>query len=1348
MYVSYNILSMYLSHCQFNICEEEYLEIIEICQGKLHSCPDKEALYLNNLNEKYPNKEQHKAIHHELTLLFTLCKILFDPCRIHVYVKRFNCCYTALALAGVSQTRKRYCSPFRLPGKLTKVVRIVFVHRRGRMPYSHPTLRCGFYPSQTLMTTLIQELLRSYFKYVGSQMAAFKAANCVWHARGSLLRMFLIVEMDVDSLVTNVICAVRTMSAASNVEEIRSATNWLNEFQQSDMAVAVAEKILNNDALPAAWIFAATTIRTKLLKNFQQASSESYSVFFDSLAALLIKFYTMRIKPVVATLSSAIAILHIRVQDWKDPVLDLSSKLVTGNQHLLFLSVLSTYAEELSNDRLRVGICRRQELKQALHLQMNNVMQCVTSIFATSGTEAECLAAQHCALQCLSHLIGPIFPPNEVIQYPLFGKILEILKDKSADAAVHECAAECASNFLLEIADMQYKPSFSLQQYKHIILELFELLPMLSSAVTEKDERKIQSYVKLFVELSESCITTMITEADPDIGKKPVTLMLDIFTFKDYQLILKTFSFWYLLSEAVYKMNDHCRIEEEICKYVSELMNLCRYDEDTVNIPCGGEFEDFRFMARESIRDVTFMVGSINLLKKIYNKLTSCGNDWRKMEACLYVLSSVSGISPLEHFEQTGEVFSSITTMPPDTHPCLVRAALDFVICSYKWLCYNPEYYDATFKFVLTCFNNPKLHNMASGAVVYLSDQRGAVVFLDDLINILKDAFRSEAPSKITSRLIGAVMNIMKASAFERLKPTMIELISDQVNRLTEVMRVASADNCIPRRAVYYLDNISIFFRSVKLQVDKDDYHPFFPICTQLCPLLLEICEAAAGDYSISEHACRGLRHIFRCLGPTALVFLEPVTIKVYLPIFDLIYTMYQKTGYSCYMYMASILTDQFGEHPEFRSGLQQLFNAMVPISFQELEKKNFSDDCSETLDDLFRFVYRYFVCFPDAFASVHLQEVMIKLVIATSNINTDVSFRSMCVFVRTLFEFVSNDRDGKEFKERKEEDVKIINAYVMKFGFELVFTLLKAAIMHIEHSISEAVGEVLYVIAQYNHDIFVSWLKRSIQCFANENAEMTEHLEDIGTELAQVTGRGDYVNCVSCLADLYPGENAVDETLDLNVALTMNSTTVDEDDLSEQQSTNIRQVRRQWQEVEDFSLAQLNRHYNLNRGERQIIGTDLRLSKKEQEIEEHEYWKRRHEQESNDEQYARQLHHQLMLEQNRDQLLLEARDEEIAKRLMESEQQNNSLPMALKSEQEKSDYLMALRLDAVERSAHTVETPQSKCSCDGATNSSAEEVASLAPICGVEKEEETVQPLKDAKVQKKMNIFKQKLFK
>ncbi|KRZ12596.1 Transportin-3 [Trichinella zimbabwensis] len=922
--------------------------------------------------------------------------------------------------------------------------------------------------------------------------------------------------MDVDSLLTNVICAVRTMLTGTNVEEIHNATNWLNEFQKSDMAIVIAEKILNMDTLSAAWIFAATTIRAKLLKNFQLASSDSYSVFLDSLISLLTRFNAIGDRPVLATLSSAIAILHIKVHNWKDPVLDLSSKLVTpGNQHLLFLSVLSTYTEELNNEQLRVGICRRQELKQAMYLQMNNIMECVTSICATNGPEGERLAAQQCALKCLSHLIGAIFPPNEIVQYPLFGKILEILEDKSADAAIHECALECASNFLLEIADLQYQPSFTIQPYKHIILKLFELPPMLFSAAAEKDDQKIQNYVKLFIELSESCITTMITEADPDIGKKPLTLMLEIFALKDYQLIGKTFSFWYLLSEAVYKMNDHCKIGKEVFKYVSELMNVCCYEEDTRDIPSEDEeFEDFRFMARESIRDVTFIIGSVTLLRKIYKRLTNCGNDWRKMEACFYVLSSVSSISPLEHFEQTGEVFNSITTMPMETHPCLVRAALDFVICSYTWLHCNPNYFDATFKFVLTCFNNQKLHNQASKAVMCLSDQNRAVMFLDDLINILKDAFRNEAPPKIVSRLIEAFMNVLMESPTNRLESILTELMSDQIKRLAEVMRVASADNYIPRQAANYLDSISVFFRSAKFEAHLDSHHPFLPVATELCPFLLQVCDVAVADYSITEHCCRALRYLFRCLGRNALVFLEPVIIKIY--------TMYQKTGFSCYMYLASVLTDQFGENPEFRPGLQQLFNSLIPISFQELCKKNFSEECYDTLDDLFRLAYRYFTSFPDAFASVELQDVMIKVIVATSNINSDFSFRSMCVFVRALFEFVSDGRPAKQFKNRKEEDIKIINAYVMKIGFELVYTFLKAAITHICHSINEAVSEMMVVVATYNRDMYMSWIKQSIQCFANENTQLSPLLENIGTQLAQATETTDSFNLVTSLTDLY----------------------------------------------------------------------------------------------------------------------------------------------------------------------------------------------------------------------------------
>ncbi|KRZ42940.1 Transportin-3 [Trichinella pseudospiralis] len=1067
-----SILSMYLSHCQLNICEEEYLEIIEICQGKLHSCPDKEALYVACMKKCFMNYNSEEEINILDAVNRSLAEFMEKSCSRSIY----------------SPSRPHAISTYKITILILPSSNVKFLLRA---------------------TTLMQELSRSYFKHVDSQMAAFTAANSLWQlclAR-SWLFVATIVEMDVDSLFTNVICAVRTMLTGTNVEEIHNATNWLNEFQKSDMAVVIAEKILNSNNLPAAWLFAATTIRTKLLNNFQQASSDSYSMFLDSLVSLAMRFNAIGNRPVLSTLSSAIAILHIKVHDWKDPVLDLSSKLVTpGNQHLLFLLVLSTYTEELNNERLRVGICRRQELKQAVYLQMNNIMECVTSICAMDGPENERLAAQQCALKCLSNLIGAIFPPNEICQYPLFGKILEILEDKWADATIHECALECASNFLLEIADLQYQSSFTIQPYKHIILKLFELQPMLFTAVAEKDDQRIQNYVKLFIELSESCITTMITEADPDIDKKPLTLMLEIFALNDYQLIGKTFSFWYLLSEAIYKMSDHCNIEKEVFKYVSELMNVCCYEEDTHDIPSEeDEFEDFRFMARESIRDVTFIIGSVTLLKKIYKRLTNCGNDWRKIEACFYVLSSVSSIAPLEHFEQIGEVFKSITVMPTETHPCLVRAALDFVICSYTWLHCNPDYFDATFTFVLSCFKNQKLHNQAAKAVMCLSDQKRAVMFLDDLINILKNAFQSQAPAKIVNRLIEAFMNILMMSPPNQLESILTELMSDQIKRLAEVMRVASSDNSIPRQAVNYLDSISVFFRSAKFEVRSNSRHPFLPVTTELCPFLLQILDVAVADYNITEHCCRSLRYMFRCLERNALI-----------------YTMYQKTGFSCYMYLASVLTDQFGDNPEFRPGLQHLFNSLIPISFQELCKKNFSEECYDTLDDFFRLTYRYFSNFPDTFASVELQDVMMKVIVATSRINSDFSFRSMCGFVRVLFEFVSDGISAEQFKNRKEEDLKIINAYVMKIGFELVFTFLKAAVTHICHSVNEAVGEIMLVIATYNRDMYMSWIKQSIQCFANENAQLAPLLENIGTKLAQVTEITDYFNLVTSLADLY----------------------------------------------------------------------------------------------------------------------------------------------------------------------------------------------------------------------------------
>ncbi|CDW53754.1 CCDC50 N domain containing protein [Trichuris trichiura] len=101
--------------------------------------------------------------------------------------------------------------------------------------------------------------------------------------------------------------------------------------------------------------------------------------------------------------------------------------------------------------------------------------------------------------------------------------------------------------------------------------------------------------------------------------------------------------------------------------------------------------------------------------------------------------------------------------------------------------------------------------------------------------------------------------------------------------------------------------------------------------------------------------------------------------------------------------------------------------------------------------------------------------------------------------------------------------------------------------------------------------------------------------------------------------------------------------------------------VRRQWREVEDFSLAQklqeveFQKHYNYNREERQNMGADVRLSKREQLAEECRYRMERLNQEKEDEKLAAQLQQQLDIEDMERRSRLECKDYEYAKSLTEN---------------------------------------------------------------------------------------------
>uniref|UniRef100_A0A8R1ISD8 Uncharacterized protein n=1 Tax=Caenorhabditis japonica TaxID=281687 RepID=A0A8R1ISD8_CAEJA len=67
------------------------------------------------------------------------------------------------------------------------------------------------------------------------------------------------------------------------------------------------------------------------------------------------------------------------------------------------------------------------------------------------------------------------------------------------------------------------------------------------------------------------------------------------------------------------------------------------------------------------------------------------------------------------------------------------------------------------------------------------------------------------------------------------------------------------------------------------------------------------------GTPRVIEHAIRSCRLIFRALGPQSLPFVEPVV--------TMMIETYPKHRHSSYLYLASVIVDEYGANEKMRPG-------------------------------------------------------------------------------------------------------------------------------------------------------------------------------------------------------------------------------------------------------------------------------------------------------------------------------------------------------------------------------------------------------------------------------------------
>ncbi len=145
---------------------------------------------------------------------------------------------------------------------------------------------------------------------------------------------------------------------------------------------------------------------------------------------------------------------------------------------------------------------------------------------------------------------------------------------------------------------------------------------------------------------------------------------------------------------------------------------------------------------------------------------------------------------------------------------------------------------------------------------------------------------------------------------------------------------------------------------------------------TKVLPAIFAILDLYKSDARIVERSCRCLRFILRCLRSHANAIIDQIITVVgsmiidkcrwkKILIFFLIFfiqsiTLYQQCHHSCFLYLGSIIVDEFGPQPVNHAGLLAMTESFVTVSFGLLSGPTGLIDHPDTIDDMFRLCARY----------------------------------------------------------------------------------------------------------------------------------------------------------------------------------------------------------------------------------------------------------------------------------------------------------------------------------------------------------------------------------------------------
>ncbi|PLB46144.1 mRNA transport regulator [Aspergillus steynii IBT 23096] len=717
-----------------------------------------------------------------------------------------------------------------------------------------------------------------------------------------------------------VLAAVATMQGNVSRSEKTHAHEFLEKFQKSIEAWTITHELLQSPDVPVeAKLFAATTLKGKIMFDLDQLPAESVVALRDSVMNLLVAF-TSGPRPIQTQLCVCLASLAIQMLEWKDVLASVGSALGSsaGDCVLEFLKILPEEVTEgrkinLSEDDL---ITRTKELLEDNAEQVMHLLIQYAQSSPTASTNPR-------LLDCITSWMREI-PAAKIVESPLLDIVLKGLdNDVSFESAVDSMCT-------------LYRDTREVDESLSIIQALYPRLMTLRPKIAEfaetEDTDAFRGITRLFAEAGEAWV--VLAARLPTEFRGLVEAVLECCARDwDRDAVSLTFVFWYELKQYVtlerYTDSRVCfsDIFSQLVDIMVKHLEYPRPDDGEVDL-FGGDreqeekFRHFRHSMGDVLKDCCAVIGVSECLTKAYqliqqwvSKYASQASDehvpnWQELEAPLFSLRAMGRMVDPEENTVLTQVIPLIVQIPNQEK---VRFQAIMALARYtEWTAQHPETLEAQLNYVISGFQHSSSEVVQASALAFkflgTDCQKllgGHIAQLHSFYESVLDKLKPASQEEVTE----GVAAVVAVQPIDKIYETMKLFCDPIMNRIMALANNAK-DEQGQRAVADHLQLITIFVLVVNPYVSRGEENPAVKYCGEILPIMTTIALNFTESTPILERVCRCWRNMIISYR-TAMTPLLPT-------LAESLANGFQASREGCFLWATDAVVREFSEGAEF----------------------------------------------------------------------------------------------------------------------------------------------------------------------------------------------------------------------------------------------------------------------------------------------------------------------------------------------------------------------------------------------------------------------------------------------